>query len=434
MRFPAWLRWLFGLGSRRSPDELPPRRRAIPRERAQAVRPERTRVALEAPRAPLPAQPGRGQRASPAQRALEAREFAGPRAPLPVRPGPVQEPRAAPEALGEIRERGPRAPLPMRPAPASSTDAVEPPERAYERAVPTASIVGNLDDESRLSIVLDGEDGDLMWSIERRIERGKFQLPQLPSTSVAAIELTSHPSADIAELSQMISADPLLCSELLKTVNSALYAAQVPAETMHDAIMRIGLRALRSLILSVSMRGVILRGNGLSEYAQEVWRQALSLGAIARAIAPELRAEPEKAFMLGLLQDIGKIALLTMLRDEVRQRSDLTPALVGRVFHRFHERAGAAMAKAWHLPAELASVAGCHHDYASNTEFPQSAALASLAHQLDLFLSLGDQQRFNELARSEIMDFLGVPDAGRHRILALAQDAYERAHASAVAA
>ena len=58
------------------------------------------------------------------------------------------------------------------------------------------------------------------------------------------------------------------------------------------------------------MRGAILKGHLLGEYAEEVWRQALSVAGIARAIAPELGIEAEHAFMLGLLQDVGKVALL----------------------------------------------------------------------------------------------------------------------------
>ena len=382
MRLLARLRRLLGIGPPTRPEKPPIKRHAGGRGRASAARPPRPAVAAQSSTpAPTPA----------------------PEPALPAEPDFEQ----------------------------SLTDL------AIHRAAERTRGVGHLDDEEKVSVILEGADEDLLWNIERKIERGRFQLPQLPSTSVAAIELTNHPSADIIELSQMISTDPLLCSELLKTANSVLYAAEIPAETLHDAIMRIGMRALRSLIFSVSMRGVILRGHGLSEYAEEVWRQALSLAAIARAIAREVRVEPDKAFMLGLLQDIGKIALLTMLREEVRERSEVNPALVGRMFHRFHERAGAAMAKAWRLPAELTSVAGCHHAYASNQDFPQAAALASLAHQLDLYLSLGDAERYRALARSEIMDHLGVPPAGRARILVLAKEAFDKAlaeHAAQVTA
>jgi len=369
MRILAWLRWLLGLGPSTSPVEPPIERHASERERAPALRQQHPPITT------------------------------GLFEPKPALPADTFQDSLTDLAIGNASRSG----------------------------------IGHLDDEGKISVVLVGADEDLLWNIERRIERGRFQLPQLPSTSMAAIELTNHPSADIVELSQMISSDPLLCSELLKMANSARYAAEVPAETLHDAIMRIGMRTLRSMIFSVSMRGVILRGHGLSESAEEVWRQALSLAAIARAIAKEVRTDPDKAFMLGLLQDIGKVALLTMLREEIRERSDVNPALVGRMFHRFHERAGAAMATAWRLPAELASVAGCHHDYKANQEFPQSAAVANLVHQLDLYLSLGDGERFRALARSDMLDFLGVPAPARGRILVLAKEAFDKAHAEHVA-
>jgi HD-like signal output (HDOD) protein len=134
--------------------------------------------------------------------------------------------------------------------------------------------------------------------------------------------------------------------------------------------------------------------------------------------------DPEKAFMIGLLQDIGKIALLTILRRAVTSSADVTPALVGRLFRHYHERAGAAVAKAWMLPEELTSVAAAHHDYASNESFPRSAALAYLAHKLDLYLSLEDEDGFRALVESDVMDFLEVSPQARWRIIDRARAAY----------
>jgi putative nucleotidyltransferase with HDIG domain len=303
-------------------------------------------------------------------------------------------------------------------------------DTAPAAALPAAR-VANLDRHDDAGAVLDSEEDDLVWALHRRIDRGQFRVPQLPSTSLSAIQATSDPGADVAALVRLISADPLLCSELLRTANSVLYAAHVPAVSLHDAVMRIGLRALRSLVFSASMRGAILKGHLLSEYAEEVWRQALSVAEIARAIAPELRLDPEHAFMLGLLQDIGKVALLAMLRDEVRETSEITPAVVGRVFNSTHEVAGAAIAAAWRLSPELASVAGGHHDYAANEEFPRSAAFAYLAHRLDLYLSLDDEDGFREVAHADVMDALQVPEQARWRILERARAAFARSRGSA---
>jgi putative nucleotidyltransferase with HDIG domain len=326
------------------------------------------------------------------------------------------------------RRAAPRPPVPPDELPPELEDSA-----LLEAALPVAAAVGDLDRQEHITAVLGSEQDDLTWALRQRIEKGRFRVPQLPSTSIAAIHATNDPGADVGQLVELISTDPLLCSELLKTANSVLYATHVPAESLHDAVMRIGLRALRSLVFTASMRGAILKGHLLAEYAEEVWRQALSVAGIARAIAPELRVDPEHAFMLGLLQDIGKVALLTMLREEVRHTSEITPAVVGQVFKSTHELAGAAMAGAWKLSPELASVAGCHHAYTANPDYPRPAAIAFLAHQLDLYLSLGDEEGFRDLTRSGVMDFLEVPGPARWRIIDRARAAYQGAGVEAPA-
>jgi putative nucleotidyltransferase with HDIG domain len=216
----------------------------------------------------------------------------------------------------------------------------------------------------------------------------------------------------------------VLSSELLRTANSVLYASEEPVDTLHAAIVRIGLRSLRSMIFSVSMRGTILRSGPLSDYAEDVWRQAHSVATIARAIAPVISVDPEKAFLLGLLHDIGKISLLAMLSREVKDQRQCTAALVGRVFQAYHQEAGAAMARKWRLPAEFVSVAGCHHAWEQNADFTRSAALAHVAHHIDLAFTLGDRRFSASLSELPALVFLAPQPEARERVLALAKAAH----------
>jgi putative nucleotidyltransferase with HDIG domain len=154
---------------------------------------------------------------------------------------------------------------------------------------------------------------------------------------------------------------------------------------------------------------MLLRDKALANIALEVWRQSQSAAQIARAIAPSLGMDPERAFLIGLLHDIGKVALLETVRREVRDKIEIRPCLLGRVFFLQHERAGQRIAAAWKLPEELASVAGGHHHYERNTEYPRSAALARLAHTLDLVLSIGGIGEAQRLEKLPEFDFLEVP-------------------------
>jgi putative nucleotidyltransferase with HDIG domain len=330
------------------------------------------------------------------------------------------------------RERadGGAAPQPPR---APETDVERPPAALPDRSRPRSKTqVGNLDRDEHVVVLLEGRSEDVLWGIGQRIERGDFDIPRLPPTSMAALEMTNRASVDIAQLVELIERDPLLASDVLKISNSALYATQNPAETLQEAVMRIGLRSVRGVVFSAAMKSSIVTARGLSEYSEEVWRQAHSVARIARAIGARLGFDADHAYLIGLLHDIGKVALLGMLQRQLKSPADASPALVGRTFHTFHERAGRAMAREWKLPDDLVSVAGAHHDFRGNAEFPRAAALAWLAHQIDLRLSLEDEQGLRAVAQSEAFVVLGTPDAVRFAVIEKARAAWQAAEEALV--
>jgi len=275
---------------------------------------------------------------------------------------------------------------------------------------------------------------ELLDRVSARIDSGRFELPHLPATSMALLRLTRKRGVDIERLVELIHSDPVLASELLRTANSVLYATTMPAETLEAAVMRIGLDGLRTLVLSVSVKSTVLRLGELESFSQEVWRQAFSVARIARAIGPQVRIEKDRAFLMGLLHDIGKIALLAMLAREQRAGEKVGPALVGRVFYVHHERAGALLCEKWKLDEEMISVAGNHHRFATNEAHGRSAALVSLAHKLDLHLGTGDQGSLRELLVAPELDALGLDPEGRESLLDQARRAFQEGQAEAEAA
>lgn len=343
----------------------------------------------------------------------------------------VLAPEAAPETELELADTNvvpamqltpqPQAELPPTSAPAAQPVTTP---ASIPSALPQRRMFAQHDRDESLTVILEGPEEEILWSIARRIETGRLDLPTLPSTSMAVIELANNPSVEFQQLVAQISMDPVLSSELLRTANSALYASEEPVDTLHSAIVRIGLRALRSMIFSVSMRGTILRSGVLAEYGEEVWRQSYSVATMAREIAAVVGIEPEKAFLLGLLQDIGKISLLAMLSKAVKDPRACTPNLVAHVFQVFHQEAGAAMARKWKLPAEFASVAGCHHEWANNKQHTRSAALANLSYRLDLAYSQQDAQLLAEVRVLPALLYLAPQENTQERILEIAKTLY----------
>jgi len=285
--------------------------------------------------------------------------------------------------------------------------------------------VGNLDSPRQGRTPFDSRERELLNRITARVEKGDFDLPHLPATGMALANLAGKPGVEIGRVVELISSDPSLASELLRTANSVLYATHVPAETLNEAVMRIGLRGLRSMIFSVSVKGTMLRVRGLEAYSQEIWRQAYSVASIARRIAPLVGIEKEHAFLVGLLHDVGKIVLLSMLSKEAKEFGSASPATVGAVFHVHHERAGRMLGERWRLSEEIISVAGNHHHFMENVDYGHSAALASLSHKLDLHLSFDDDPGYRALVICDEFDYLGVPEGRRGAVLEQARRCFE---------
>ncbi len=333
-------------------------------------------------------------------------------------PAPAGAPAPAPAPVAEPRSAA--APL--------SEDSEPPGQRDPQfGSLPGRQRAAILDGRAIASARLQDEEEALLNEIDQRIDSGRFELPQLPSTSMAIMSLVNDPRVEIAALTRMISSDPALSGQLVRTANSALYASQEPIRTIQDGVMRIGMRALRTLVLSASMKGILLTGKGVASYGKSVWRQSLSVARIAWAIGPMVGFDKDSAFLLALLHDVGKLPLLAMLDEESRKGRQVSRALIGKVFQRFHEKVGRALAERWKLGAELISITGNHHNFAENQDFPRSAALVSLAHKLDLYQSLRDERGFDGLATSEELAILGVPPANCRKVLDLAVQAYGQA-------
>jgi len=253
--------------------------------------------------------------------------------------------------------------------------------------------------------------------IADRIQRAEFELPRLPETSVTILKLTNQPAVEVEDVARVLETDPVLSAELLRLANSVLFGGTHPAHTLQQAVIRLGLRQIRALVLSFCVRHVIFRSRALMPVAEELWRQTHSMGVLARRLALGLGLEPDRGFLIGQLHDIGKIPLLELMRELIPASALESRPLVGRIFRSFHEQAGSALARAWNLPEELVSVAGNHHLYRDNLEAPEAAALASLVHRLDLRLASGDEAGFWDLRLADEWQLLHASFEERRELL-----------------
>ena len=142
------------------------------------------------------------------------------------------------------------------------------------------------------------------------------RLPSLPAVAMRVIELAQKPDVSVNEIAQTITNDQALATKVLRTVNSPFYALRKPCSSINQAIVMLGLSAVKTLALGFSLVSAVQEKTAGFDY-QVYWQRCLVSGVAAKCIAGEAKCgSDEEAFLGGLLQDVGMVALYQALDTE----------------------------------------------------------------------------------------------------------------------
>lgn len=186
-------------------------------------------------------------------------------------------------------------------------------------------------------------------------------LPSLPAVAVRVVELTSHPDVSLKEIAATIENDQGLAAKILRTVNSSFYAVPTRCATISKALVLLGLSPVKVLALGFSLVSTLESGADTGFDFISYWRRGLYTAAAAKrfAAAAKLKCE-EEAFLGGLLQDVGMMAMYRALKDDyaaVIQRAGGDHGKLAKfeleTFDIQHPDIGAMLAKRWKFPDEL---------------------------------------------------------------------------------
>ncbi len=186
-------------------------------------------------------------------------------------------------------------------------------------------------------------------------------LPSLPAVAMRVIELTSADNVSMKALAETIQNDQALAAKVLRTVNSSMYALRTKCSSINQAIVMLGLSAVKTLALGFTLVSAIKDSRTEGFDLEDHWRRSLYTGVAARIIANKARlSNPEECFLGGLLQDVGMIAmyqslgsayLRVIMNAEGDHRKVSKFELEQLELH--HADVGAMLATRWKLPESL---------------------------------------------------------------------------------
>lgn len=246
-------------------------------------------------------------------------------------------------------------------------------------------------------------------------------LKVLPFVARKMLDTIGREMVSISDLGEIIEKDQTISARILKISNSPFYGLRQEVTSINQAILILGLRTIRSLVLSVSTRA-IYKKFGITE--QKIWEHSVGAAIAAKIISAEFGDElVEVAFTGGLMHDLGKVVMNNETPEafaEVMMRTyneDLDSISAETdVYGYDHSEIGAKVAEKWGLSNVLVEIIKKHHldKYTladvSESLVAKSIACVHLADNICKVLGIGYRESDDSIALDKLPSavYLGI--------------------------
>jgi len=196
------------------------------------------------------------------------------------------------------------------------------------------------------------------------------RLPSLRSIDSALRELLNADQRYTQQIAEVIRRDPSLTSRLLRLVNSVYYGLSTPVSNLEEAVLYLGLRQIRQLVMATPILEDFQRLTGGVEFSwREFWQHCIGTAILTREVMASVRApDNETDYVAGLIHDVGKIVMAHAFPEHfhaIYQDVDHPQtSLLEReetILGINHAELGAHYLREYNLPDALVETARYHH-------------------------------------------------------------------------
>jgi len=212
-------------------------------------------------------------------------------------------------------------------------------------------------------------------------------LISLPEIYLKINQLMNDQTSVLDDFAVVVNGDANLASRVLKIVNSSFYGFPGQISSISRALNFIGITQLHDLVLTISAIKSLTVSNKTIDM-RKFWHRSIFSGVFAKHLAKQLKIRDcESFFVIGLLHEIGSLAIALNLPDEFvntqmqAAESDVPLYQIERGYFGFHYgQVGQALMKEWKLPDNFQEITGHHPDLVSAQQYVIETAIIHLAH------------------------------------------------------
>ncbi|HTS37831.1 MAG TPA: HDOD domain-containing protein [Candidatus Solibacter sp.] len=236
----------------------------------------------------------------------------------------------------------------------------------------------------------------------QRVFNGKGDLlasiPSVPAVLQTLLDELNQPAdtVNLLRVAEIIGRDETLAAQSLRMANSALFSRKPAADSLRGAVRTLGIDRIRDIAISCGLMRIVPSAKEILD-PLIFWQHSLACAIIARKLARSVGfGDPEKAYLAGLMHDIGYVVNLVVLPNETK-----AAMLKARSEGRFagevefaelgftHCQSGEMLGRQWRLSDGLIEVILCHHDSRAAEINPALVAIVSLSDRLCRASDLG---------------------------------------------
>ena len=156
------------------------------------------------------------------------------------------------------------------------------------------------------------------------IAHDRITLPTLPDIAIKFQILVDDPDVTNERLAAILLSDQFILSQIMRAANSAALAGMPQVDNVKAALLRLGQRQVRNLVMSITMNKMFYSAQpAINLRMKQVLARSRRVAAISYVVAAEQpHLSADQAMLAGLMHNIGVLPLCLYIEGQRAQTDD----------------------------------------------------------------------------------------------------------------